>query len=160
MFGGVCGRISPPNSLGGGTHSALKQICIPNDARKVFHAPLAARTLGEFWGRRWNRSFSDVVRPWVYRKLLPRIGARWAMAIVFLVSGVGHDLLISVPASGGYGLCTAYFLIQGLGVAIERRRRSRFFTLAVLGLPLPLLFHPPFMRNVILPFLQAIGASP
>ena len=126
------------------------------DARPLFDRVLSARSIGEFWGRRWNRAFSDFAGCWIYRPLVPRMGARMAMLTVFFVSGLGHDLLLSVPAGGGYGLCTLYFLIQAAGVLVERRRRSRLLTALFVVVPLPLLFHAPFMRNVLLPFLEVI----
>ncbi|MEM8882443.1 MAG: MBOAT family protein [Planctomycetota bacterium] len=127
------------------------------DARPLFEGVLSARSLGEFWGRRWNRAFADFTGRWIYRPLAPRIGARAAVVTVFLASGVGHDLLLSVPARGGYGLCTLYFLIQAAGVLIERRRRSRLRTACVVIAPLPLLFHTPFIENVLVPFLEVIS---
>lgn len=126
------------------------------DAQPLFDRTLSARSIGEFWGRRWNRAFADIAGRSIHRPLAPRIGPRAALLVVFLASGLGHDLLLSVPAGGGYGLCTLYFLIQAAGVLIERRRRSRLLTAAFVVAPLPLLFHAPFMRNVLIPFLEFI----
>ena len=126
------------------------------DARPLFDRVLTARSLGEFWGRRWNRAFADFAGRWIHRPLAPRLGPRRAMLVVFLASGLGHDLLLSVPAGGGYGRCTLYFALQAFGVLIERRRRSRSLTLLFVVMPLPLLFHPAFMQNVLLPFLEVI----
>jgi hypothetical protein len=77
-----------------------------------------------------------------------------------------HDLIISLPARGGFGLPTLYFLLQGAGVLIEKspfgRRHlrgsaGRVFAIALAVLPLPLLFHAPFIIRVIVPFMRAIG---
>jgi alginate O-acetyltransferase complex protein AlgI len=81
---------------------------------------------------------------------------------------VVHDLVVSVPARGGYGLPTLYFLIQFIGLLIERTTvlrqtfarhdfLGRAFAIVFIVAPLPLLFHEPFVRNVILPFLNTIG---
>ena len=88
---------------------------------------------------------------------------------VFLVSGLIHEIVITLPARGGYGLPTAYFLLQSLGLVLERsalsRRlglgaglRGRLFAIAVAAAPAFWLFPPVFVRNVILPMLEAIGA--
>jgi alginate O-acetyltransferase complex protein AlgI len=78
------------------------------------------------------------------------------MLVVFLASGLVHEMLLSVPAGGGYGLCTLYFAAQAAGMLLERRRRSRLLTSAFVLVPLPLLFHAPFLREVLLPFLEVI----
>ena len=89
--------------------------------------------------------------------------------LVFVVSGLIHDLVISLPARGGYGLPTLYFLLQGVGVTVERSQigggfglgqgvRGWWFMMAVLTLPVFGLFHPWFVLRVILPFMQAIHA--
>ena len=136
-------------------------------AERIMRAPLAARSLGDFWGTRWNRAFRDLVHPWIFTPLRRRAGAAWAMLAVFAASGVVHELLISWPARAGYGLPTLYFLFQWLGVAIEKSawgRRvlcglpGRIFAITVVALPLPILFHPPFVLRVIVPFLHAIRA--
>jgi hypothetical protein len=42
---------------------------------------------------------------------------------------------------------------------LGRGARGWFFTLVVTVAPLFWLFHPPFIHNVILPMLTAIGAT-
>ena len=87
---------------------------------------------------------------------------------VFLISGLVHEAVISLPARRGYGLPTLYFLAQGLGVLAERSAVGRrlnlgrsttgwlFMALITAG-PVFWLFHPPFVHNVILPMLEAFG---
>ena len=71
--------------------------------------------------------------------------------------------MISCAARGGYGLPTAYFVLQGVGVSFERSRVGRRLGLrrSVRGTAGPAfwLFHPPFVRYVVLPFMRAIGAE-
>ncbi len=125
--------------------------------------PIAARSVAEFWGRRWNRAFRDLAHRLLFRPLEPALGARGALFVGFLASGLIHELVISVPAGAGYGGPTLYFMLQALGIAVERRRRRKdgpwrraFTAFVVLG-PLGLLFHQPFVLQVFVPFLQALG---
>ena len=91
----------------------------------------------------------------------------WA---TFVFSGIVHEAAISVSARGGFGLPSAYFLLQAAGVAVQRSQASRrlgldrgclgwLFTLTFTAIPAFFLFHPPFVRRVMLPFLAAIGAT-
>ena len=140
------------------------------NAVPLMRSPLLARSLSEFWGRRWNTAFHELANRFTFRPLRRVAGPAGATLLVFLLSGLLHELVISLPARGGYGLPTGYFLIQGLGVIGERMpfgrrlglgrgRRGRLFTLLVAAGPAFWLFHPPFVHNVILPMLAAIGAT-
>jgi predicted DCC family thiol-disulfide oxidoreductase YuxK len=138
-------------------------------ADPIMRAPLRATSLAEFWGARWNRAFSDLAGRFLLRPATRRLGLVPATALVFLASGLLHELVISVPAGAGYGLPTAYFALQGAGLLIERTPAARalglgrggrgwLFTLLFTAGPAFWLFHPPFVHNVIVPMLQAIGA--
>jgi predicted DCC family thiol-disulfide oxidoreductase YuxK len=140
------------------------------NAAPLMRRPLAATSLNDFWGKRWNAAFNELAFRFAYRPLRRRTNPAAATLGVFGLSGVIHELVISLPAHGGYGLPTAYFLIQGFGLVLERspfgRRiglgqglRGRFFALAVTAGPAFWLFHPPFIHNVILPMFKAIGAT-
>lgn len=129
--------------------------------------PIAARSLGDFWGRRWNRGFNDLAHRFVYLPVCRRAGAGVATMAAFLASGLVHEMAISVPARGGYGLPTLYFLIQGAGLLLERSQagrrlglrrgiRGRLFALIVAGAPAYWLFHPLFVARVIHPFLEVV----
>ncbi len=131
--------------------------------------PIGATSLASFWGHRWNRAFSDLMGPHVFRPLARRFGATAAIAAVFLVSGILHEMVISVPARGGFGGPTFYFVAQGAGLLFERsaagqrrglgrRVRGWLFTFCVTALPAYWLFHPTFVHRVILPLLRALGA--
>jgi hypothetical protein len=138
-------------------------------AQPIMSKPILSKTLSEFWGKRWNLGFRQLAYDLIFRPLHKRIGVAVASLLVFLASGVIHDLVISLPARGGYGLPTAYFILQGLGVTLERSgfgRRlglqkgiaGRFFMLSVAAGPAFWLFHPPFVLRVIIPFMFAIRA--
>jgi predicted DCC family thiol-disulfide oxidoreductase YuxK len=134
------------------------------DAKPIMNAPLIATSLGEFWGRRWNGAFNRLVLDLFFRRFARSRGTLNATLIAFLISGVIHELVISVPARGGYGLPTAYFLLQGFGMIAQRRFEIRrgftgwLFTMLIAAGPAFWLFHPPFVRQVILPFMHAIHA--
>jgi predicted DCC family thiol-disulfide oxidoreductase YuxK len=139
-------------------------------AMPVMHNPLRSTSLTEFWGRRWNTAFHELAVQFTFKPLRSMVGATGAVLLVFLVSGLIHELVISVPAQGGYGLPTGYFLIQGLGVAAERTQlgrrlglgrgwRGSLFTVLVTGGPAFWLFPPRFVHNIVLPMLAVIGAA-
>lgn len=140
------------------------------EATLVMRNPLRAQSLIEFWGERWNTAYNELVFRFTYRPLRKLTTPTLAILLVFGLSGFIHELVISLPAHAGYGLPTFYFLIQGLGVVIERTRfgksiglgqgaRGWLFTALVTVGPAFSLFHPPFINNVILPMLTAIGAT-
>jgi hypothetical protein len=140
------------------------------DAKPLMVWPILAGNVSDFWGRRWNTAFRDLAHRFLFRPLAGWLGARAAVASGFLFSGIVHDLVISVPAGGGYGLPTLYFAIQGLGLLVERSKfgrslglgsgwRGRLFAVVVIVGPACGLFHRPFILGVMLPFLAAIGAG-
>ncbi len=140
------------------------------NAMPVMRNPLRSTSLAEFWGRRWNTAFHELAARFTFRPLRRVVGLTGASLLVFLVSGLIHELVISLPAHGGYGLPTGYFLLQGLGLAAERTPRGRrlglghgwrgwMFTMLVTSAPAFWLFPPPFILRVILPMLAVIGAS-
>lgn len=142
-----------------------QQLHVP--VKPLMENPVAATGLAEFWGQRWNRGFHDLIHKHLFRPVARKFGARAAMMTVFLASGLIHELVITVPAGGGYGLPTLYFLLQGLGVELERTKAGRklglgrgkrgwLFMFLITALPVGLLFPPVFLQNVILPMLNTI----
>jgi hypothetical protein len=132
----------------------------------LFLAPLASTSLTEFWGRRWNLAFTEMCQLVVYRPLSPHLGKGASTAAAFLFSALLHELAISVPAKAGYGLPLLYFLLHGALTVGEKRlargghtvdARSpwlgRIWTLSWLAIPMPILFHPPFLREVLWPLI-------
>ena len=138
-------------------------------ARPIMNAPWRSARVSEFWGRRWNHAFQQLVIDNLFRPLAGSLGVVRATLITFFISGLLHELVISLPAGAGYGLPTGYFLLQGWAVIAQRtplfgRVRlsrgvaGRLFTLLVIAVPAFGLFHPPFVRGVILPFMRVIHA--
>jgi hypothetical protein len=139
------------------------------NVKPIMSAPLRATSLAEFWGKRWNLGFRQLSYELIFRPLHRTLGAEAAGLLVFLASGLIHDLVISLPARAGYGLPTAYFLLQGTGITIEHSgfgkrlglgqgARGWLFVAVVVTAPAFWLFHPWFVLRVIIPFMQAIHA--
>lgn len=137
-------------------------------APPIMRAPIAATSLADLWGTRWNLAFADGARRFLVAPLARPLGARGAGWVVFAVSGLVHETVISLPARGGWGGPTLYFLLQAAGVAVERsvpgRRlglghgvRGWLWTGLVAAAPLPLLFHAPFVERVGAPLLRALA---
>jgi hypothetical protein len=135
------------------------------NAVPIMRAPVLATSLAEFWAERWNLAFADGARRFILRPLARRWGVRLAAAFVFFVSGLVHESVISLPARGGWGGPTLYFLLQAAGTAVEKSAVGRRFglgagtigrgwTLLVTAVPVPLLFHAPFVERVIVPFFR------
>jgi alginate O-acetyltransferase complex protein AlgI len=137
-------------------------------ARPIMDAPLQSTSLTEFWGRRWNGAFNQLVLDVFFRRFARSFGTVRATLTAFLISGLIHELVISLPAGAGYGLPTSYFLLQGWGIIAQRTSSKRWsldqgargwlFTMLITAAPAFWLFHPPFVQRVIIPFLQAIHA--
>jgi D-alanyl-lipoteichoic acid acyltransferase DltB (MBOAT superfamily) len=136
------------------------------DTGPLFREPLRSHSLSEFWGRRWNLAFSEMTAVAVYRPLGKVIGRRAALVIAFLSSGLLHELAISVPVRAGFGLPFTYFLIHGALLLGERQLEARghpvqrhavlgrIWTFGWLVLPVPLVFHPPFLAGIVWPLLR------
>ena len=134
------------------------------DVRPIMNAPALTKSLSEFWGRRWNMAFRNFAHHAVFKPAARRWNAAAGTWISFVFSGLVHELAISVPAGDGYGLPLAYFVLQGFGVSLERTLSRKSFTVRG-GLPgwsfaalflIPaavFLFHPPFVRNVVVPLI-------
>ena len=72
-------------------------------AKPLMHWPILATSLADFWARRWNTAFRDLTHRFLFCPLTPRLGAKAALGVGFVVSGLVHELVISLPANAGYG---------------------------------------------------------
>lgn len=135
------------------------------DCKSLFRAPLLSTSLVEFWGRRWNLAFSEMTSLAVFRPLRGRLGNRMATTAAFLFSGLLHELAISVPVNAGFGLPLLYFALHGVAMSMEQRWqrtgkpieatgwRGRLWTMAWILIPLPMLFHWPFLNGCVWPLI-------
>lgn len=112
--------------------------------------PIVSRSLAEFWGQRWNRVVGGWLREFVFEPLARRRHPRLGLAAAFAASGAIHFwLIIGLGISAALQMA-AYFLLQGAALFAEAHfglRRAppivgRIWTIAVLLVPLPLLFGP------------------
>lgn len=137
------------------------------DARPLFLTPRRSRNLVEFWGTRWNRGVHDLILDTAYAPLKRRTPVL-ATPAAFLMSGVLHEIVLSIPARGGYGLPTLYFVIQAVGVTLVGSRlgarwglrdgaRGWWFAACTTVGPIALLFPAPFHANVMAPMLSDLS---
>jgi hypothetical protein len=132
---------------------------------KLWDCPIAATSLGDFWGRRWNRIVPGLLREVIFLPVAHRAGAKAGLVAVFLYSGMYHEIL-SFMARSGFGGPTCYFLLQCLGVAVENSRRgrrlllrhrwlARAWTFAVVVLPVGLVLQRGIVEGYLVPLLVA-----
>jgi hypothetical protein len=129
----------------------------------LFKQPAKATSLSIFWGKRWNLAFSEMTSIAIYRPLKYKAGSAIALMAAFIFSGLLHELALSVPVNSGYGLPTLYFIIQGTLVLLERyltinkvsflqhRVWARVWVFFWLVIPMPLLFHQQFIKQIVWP---------
>lgn len=128
----------------------------------LFDAPVYARSLTEWWGKRWNLAVHTTLHLVIWQPLRGRFGTAGAATAVFLVSGLLHEYLLSYPANGGWGGPIAYFVIQAAGMYAEHKRavrrilrvaawRKAAWTLVITLVPGPLLFHPALLEALVMP---------
>lgn len=137
------------------------------DVRELFKSPYKSKSLKEFWGQRWNIAFAEMTAIVAYKPLKKKYSRVFAMTICFLVSGLLHEIAISFPVMAGFGLPMLYFSIHALLMYWEESSAfvkriiahpitSHIWVLGWLLLPMPLLFHKPFLEQVLVPLRQAL----
>jgi hypothetical protein len=106
--------------------AAAQLLCAPlgRVIPPLHRNPIAARSLGDVWGVRWNLHVNVWLRERVFLPLRNRTLV--ATLVTFLVSGLWHELLINTPYfvvthHSRFGTMLAYFAIQALGVMLERK---------------------------------------
>lgn len=127
--------------------------------RTLFPNPLKLQGFGDFWARRWNVGYSQMMQRVVGRPMTERLGAEAGNFAAFLVSGLLHELAITLPVGAGYGLPTLFFAVQGTLVWAEKKFAWRAWWLPwAAGLSVVLflgvLFPPTFQEEVLRPCLH------
>jgi len=118
---------------------------------QVHRRPIWARSVGEFWGERWNIVVSAWLRTFVFMPVARRNHCVLGIMLAFLVSGVLHGWLI-LFAIGLWGALSQvlFFVIQGVAILAENRWRihqwpvavARAWTLLILLATSPLFIDP------------------
>jgi len=146
-------------SVGEMTVAVLTVLFLPGGQLlpPLLERPLAARSVAEFWGRRWNLWFSDWFRRVIFRPLHREPVV--ALFLVFAVSGLMHELVVNLPLycltrRSLFGSMMIYFLLQAVGILCERYffkprpRLMRVFAWFVVFIPAPLLFNEGMLRTM------------
>jgi hypothetical protein len=119
--------------------------------------PFAARSVADFWGRRWNLWMSDWFRYVLFAPLRRRpVLAIW---LIFFLSGLLHEYVLNlslwlVTGQKLFGTMMLYFLLQPAGMLLERRflrnhpRANVLFTWLIVVAPAPLAFHESMLRTL------------
>ena len=112
-----------------GDRIALARLCglehlAGFDTTPIIRNSYLSRTVSEFW-RRYNYRIHD----WLYRNVFQTTGGRRAPArsvlLVFLVSGVFHELMFGIATSRFTGYQLAFFTLQA-PAALASGRLERF----------------------------------
>lgn len=130
----------------------LQKMGIP--ASPAFRQPFKSKSLSEFWGRRWNIPFTEMTATAVFKPLAKKMGVKQAGFVSFMVSGMLHEVAISLSVMQYFGWPMLYFVIHGVLMAVEKkwfgnRPPGTWWVLCGLVLPLPVLFHPAFLDEVV-----------
>ncbi len=136
--------------------------------KRLFHNPLASRSLNDFWTLRWNRPFVEMNRVLFAPLLRPFLKGSGLMVALFIISGLLHELALSFPVKAGWGGPLGYFFVQGLLMRAEKKagvkdwpaQWARLWTWGWLLLPLPLLFHRQVREILVLPLLERLHQFP
>ena len=131
-----------------------------------FRSPLSSKTLSDFWSKDWNYAFVEMNTIAVYRPVRRYVGASGALMFTFFVSGIFHEIAISLPVDAGFGEPLTYFALQGVLVVLENRivvkfpqkmkAYGRLYLFLSLLAPLPLLFPPDFVHSILFFIVNAI----
>lgn len=163
-FLGLCGVLAVLTTVHLGysdvLSGALRLLGFP--VGRLFHFPLLSTSVRDFWSFRWNRPFVEMNRL-LFQPIFTRVLSRGGTVLaLFLVSGLLHELALSFPAGAGWGGPLLYFLVQGSGFLLEKKYQiqSRFWVWVMVFLPMPLLFHGPFLETLVLPFYNFLHSYP
>ncbi len=120
--------------------------------RTLFPNVLETQGIGDFWSRRWNVGYSQMMQRLVGRPVTAVLGADAGTLAVFVASGLLHELAITFPVRAGFGLPTMYFTLHGVLTLLEKRWGrpiGKVPALLAVVVPLGMLFPNTFQSEVI-----------
>ena len=92
--------------------------------RTLFPNLLRTTGVADFWRLRWNVNYSQMMQRLV--------GRRFGFFSVFVVSGLLHEVAITLPVGAGWGWPSFYFLSHGILAVAERQFHFEFGKVATL----------------------------
>ena len=124
--------------------------------RPMQETPIAARSLRDFWGKRWNRPVSAWLHRFVFLPLARQHRPDLGLFCAYLVSGAIHAWLawVALGAFAAFGMAV-FFGLQGVFILAEDRLQvrawpvplARAWTLTILLATSPLIIGP-YLRMV------------
>lgn len=140
------------------------------NAKPLMKNPLLSSSVSDFWSNRWNTGFRDFAYVYIFKPTFKYFNLKLknkaisyfiANFSVFFFSGIAHEAVVSLPSKNGYGMPFLYFMIQFFGIVFEKKliKTNNTFIKRITAyifiiLPVPLLFHSFFIKNVITPFIN------
>ncbi|KAI6045931.1 membrane bound O-acyl transferase family-domain-containing protein [Pisolithus marmoratus] len=91
----------------------------PSQWPPLFNHPWLSTSLAKFWGQNWHQLFRDILVGCGYKPLEGILG-QYAVMGAFVVSGVLHDVAMRGTGHGDTLRIVGYFVMQGVGVVLER----------------------------------------
>jgi hypothetical protein len=121
----------------------------------IHETPIVSQSLGEFWGKRWNRWVQDWLRD--VASLVRRRPLFLRLCFIFFCSGLFHEVMFNLPywliyQKSFFGTMVLYFLIQAAGLWIDKRFVyrapafvQRLYLWAIVLLPSPIFLNTPLL---------------
>ena len=133
---------------------------------KLWDCPIAATSLGDFWGRRWNRIVPGFLREVIFLPVAPGAVPRSRSWPCFSIAACTTNASASWPARDTADRrCTSCCNASVSRSRTPVRRRlmrgrlwlARAWTFAVVFLPVGLFLHPGLVDGYLVPMLVAAG---
>ncbi len=119
--------------------------------------PILSRSVGEFWGTRWNRPAALWLQELAFRPVSARAGVRAGVMATFALSGLVHFIPIWIASNLTNAVTMgSFFVVQGGAVLVDSKLRiSRLRPR--LGWALTVLFFVATAPLFVEPMLESLG---